>query len=200
MPMPTTLIILALILGGCGKEDPAPGAVTAPRPSSIPDDEPVKTVDDTVPVPAVTPTAQGADEPVEEDPTEDDDDVAEEDEDCAPKGAAGLKPMQVLAITFTSGIEGKDPADKINIARPGQRVYAHLKMRNRSGRKRCLDVTFRVGGKKRTKVRLKIGESWSWRTWAYNTLRPDDRQPLELTIVDDQGALVFQKKLPVVPE
>lgn len=199
MPMSTTLIILALFLGGCSKDDPAPGAVTAPLPSSMPDDEPVETVDDTVPSSTVTPHADGEREPVEEDPADDDDEVAEEDDDCAPKGS-DLKPLQVLAITFTSGIEGKDPRDKLHVARPGQRVYAHLKMRNRSGRKRCLDVTFRVGGKKRTKVRLEIGKSWSWRTWAYNTLRADDRQPLELTIVDDQGALVFHKKLPVVPE
>jgi len=200
MPMPTTLIILALVLGGCGQDDPAPGAVTKPQPTASPsDDEPVKTVDDTIPGEGDNRALSADGPPKSREEGADEDDLPDDDVDCAPEGA-DLKPMQVLSMTFTSGIEGKDPQDKLHIARPGQRVYAHLKMRNRSGRKRCLDVTFRVAGKKRTQVRLKIGESWSWRTWAYNTLRSDDRQPLEMTIVDDQGALVFKKTLPVVPE
>ncbi|MEM9692119.1 MAG: hypothetical protein AAGA56_06225 [Myxococcota bacterium] len=125
-------------------------------------------------------------------------DEAEIDPDCA-KPEEDLKPMQLLRFAFASGLEGKDPKDKLHIARPGQRIYAHLTLRNRSGRKRCATLTFRVGGKKRTEIKVKIGESWSWRTWAYNTLRSDDREPLELTVRDDKGGLVLREKLAVVP-
>ena len=140
----------------------------------------MRTVDDTVPAP------EG--EPDEDEPA---------DGECAPAGS-DLKPMQMLRFSFASGLEGKDPKDEMQVARPGQRVYAHLTMRNRSGRKRCLHLTFRVGGKKRTEVTLKVGESWSWRTWAYNTIKDDDTGPLELTIEDDQKNLVLKKTLPVV--
>ncbi|MEM6788637.1 MAG: hypothetical protein AAF715_14045 [Myxococcota bacterium] len=194
MPLSTPLFVLALMFGGCGSPDGAlpreemrpptrtavapPAAPAAPRTpdtvSTVSSPE-VETVDDTVP------------------PAVDDD-----DEGCAPKGA-DVRPMQLLAMTFTSGIDARNPRDELKVARPGQRVYAHLKVRNRSGRRRCLDLTFRVGGKKRSEVRLKVGPSWSWRTWAYNTLRRDDRRPMELDIVDDQGETLFEGTLPVVP-
>jgi hypothetical protein len=101
---------------------------------------------------------------------------------------------------FADGVEGKDPRSKIDVAKAGKRVYAHLTMRNRSGRDRCIHLTFRVGGKKRTAVTLKIGESWSWRTYAYNTLRGDDNKPLELTVTDDQDQVILKKLLAVVPQ
>ncbi len=137
--------------------------------------------------------AEAADTPDEED------DENDPNDSCAPK-TPGLKPMQVLRFTFTDGVEGKDPKGKLYVARPGQRVYAHFAMRNRSGRKRCLHITFRVAGKKRTAVTVPIGKSWEWRTYAYNTLRSDDRGPLELTVVDDQGVPPLKKLLGVVPK
>lgn len=170
---------------------PATGRTAAPTTGAKPsvsgdDDFELETVDDTIP----------ADDAVVEDAGEAEDD--DPDSPCAPKDPS-LKPMQLLRFTFADGVEGKDPKSKLNVARAGQRVYAHLAMRNRSGRTRCLHLTFRVGGKKRTEVTLKIGKSWEWRTYAYNTLRADDDEPLELTVTDDQGAVVVKKLLAVIP-
>ena len=118
---------------------------------------------------------------------------------CAPLDPT-IKPMLLLKFRFSSAVKRREPVDKLNITRPGQRVYAHLTVRNRSGRRRCLHVEFRVNGKRRTKVTLKVGESWSWRTWAYNTSRSDDRGPLELSIRDDQGNVFLYRRLAIVPE
>jgi hypothetical protein len=139
-----------------------------------------------------------------EEPSSEVDDSGDEDEDepldCAPPEPR-LKPLQLLRFTFTTGVKNKDPRQKLNIARPGQRVWAHLRVRNRSGRDRCLHLVFRVNGKKRTELDLKIGESWNWRTYGYNTLKSSDRSGvLEFEATDDQGNLVAKKRLPIVPE
>jgi hypothetical protein len=116
---------------------------------------------------------------------------------CAPLDPA-LKPMQLLRLVLASGIEGRDARDKVRTLAPGGRLYTHLTLRNRSGRERCVRVTFRVGGAVRTEVTLRIGKSWSWRTWAYNTLKPSDRGALEVTVTDDQGQLVARRSVPIV--
>ena len=134
------------------------------------------------------------DEPVE---TVDDTPGADPEQACAPVDPS-LKAMQLLRLSLASGIEGKDPKDRLEVARAGRRVYAHLRMRNRSGRDRCVRVRFRVKDEQRTEVTLKIGHSWSWRTWAYATLRDDDRGRLEIEVVDDQGATIVKRSLAIV--
>jgi hypothetical protein len=148
--------------------------------------------------PASTVAPSIDDEPLET--VDDEPDSAEDPNDaCAPVDPK-LKPMQLLRFTFSDAIKDKDPGKTLHVARPGQRVYAHLRMRNRSGRKRCMHVIFRVGGNKRTEITLTVGKSWSWRTWAYNTLKRDDRGPLSLEITDDQGKIIVKRSLAVVPE
>lgn len=140
-------------------------------------------------------------QPGDDEPLEDYDDEPEDEHAsaCAPEDGS-LKPLQLLRFVFASGIERRDPKDKLYIARPGKRVYAHLTVRNRSKRERCLHLEFRVNNKKRSRVTLKVGKSWSWRTWAYNTTRPDDRGPLRLVITDDQGKRFLDQSIAVVPE
>jgi hypothetical protein len=126
--------------------------------------------------------------------------TGEESAGCQPKDAK-LKPLQLLRFAFTSAVESKVPVDKLQIARPGQRVWAHLTVRNRSGEERCMHVAFRVQGQSRTEVDLDVGESWSWRTWAYATLRPTDTSgQLEIEVTDDQGKVLVHERLPIVPE
>ncbi len=156
-------------------------------------DDVVQTVDDSVPAASATPRGQASAD------DEGDGDEDSEDDGCAPKDPS-LKPLQILRFVFADGVEGKDPKSKLHVAKAGQRVYAHFTMRNRSGRSRCIKLTFRVGGKKRTSVTLKIGKSWQWRTYAYNTLRGDDNKPLELTAIDDQGVVILKRLLAVVPK
>jgi hypothetical protein len=193
--MKRMLVVALLLCSLCacerGAGDAAPAAsaaasgarsTTAPAPV---DEEPLESVDD------------------EPDSADDEAGDADRESDpnasCAPKDPK-LKPMQLLRFTFSDAIKGKDPGAKLRVARPGQRVYAHFRMRNRSGRKRCMHLTFRVAGKKRTEVTLVVGKSWSWRTWAYNTIKGDDRGPLTLEVNDDQGQLMLKKSLAIVPE
>jgi hypothetical protein len=113
---------------------------------------------------------------------------------------AGLKPVQLLRFAFASAIERKDPRDRLSVARPGQRVFTHLTLRNRSGRERCVTIQLYVGGVRRTTLVQKVGRSWSWRTWGYNTLRADDRGKLEAVVRDDQGNELARREVAIVPE
>lgn len=135
--------------------------------------------------------------------------VDDEPEPSEPTNAPGLsctpapphlKPLQLLRFAFASGLEGKDPRDKLSVARPAQRIYTHLTLRNRSGEKRCVTIELSVGGQTRTTLVQSIGVSWSWRTWAYNTLRDDDRGKLEAVVRDDQGNELARRELAIVSE
>jgi hypothetical protein len=181
----------AVIACACD-EPPAP----APKPAA-------PSAASVAPRPTAQPTATSEPDDIEVDPSsavedEPPSDEAEAEAACAPADPA-IKPMQLLRFTFTSGIEGKDAKDKLAVARPGQRVFAHLHMRNRSKRERCIHVTFSVGGKERSHVTLKIGDSWEWRTWAYATVKSDEKAPLRVVVTDDQGATIVDKLLGVVP-
>ena len=192
------LALLALVALGCDERlgQPAPGTAAPSRPSPA---SPVPaTSGASAPQGVVTaaassspaaPSASGAGPP-----------TGEESAGCQPKDPK-LKPLQLLRFAFTSAVENKVPVDKLQIARPGQRVWAHLIVRNRSGAERCVHVAFRVQGQSRTEVDLDVGESWSWRTWAYATLRPTDTSgQLEIEATDDQGKTLVHERLPIVPE
>ncbi|MCC6525305.1 MAG: hypothetical protein IT373_21810 [Polyangiaceae bacterium] len=164
---------------------PAPlPVVPSTRPSAPSPDE----LDE--PPGAGTALASGAAEPGEEEGAEG---------ACAAKNAA-LKPLQLLAFTFTSKVDKRMPTDTLHVAYPGKRVWVHMRLRNRSGEGRCVHVEFRVNGKKRTEVELDIGESWNWRTYAFFTLRDSDTSGIvEARVTDDQGALVVEKRLGILP-
>ncbi len=105
--------------------------------------------------------------------------------------------IQMLAFAFTSEVKNREPSDKLDAAGPGQRVYAHLTVRNRTGATVPLTLTFSVNGEERSKVDLKADASWSFRTWGYNTLRKGDLTgELVVEIRDDQG-VVATHKLPI---
>lgn len=106
-------------------------------------------------------------------------------------------PLELLALTVTSAVEKKEPVDKLKAATPGTRVYAHLKMRNRSDEKRTVRVDFLVNGKLRTPLKLDVDPSWSFRTWGYNTLQANDSGELEVQVYDDAGALLERVRLPI---
>lgn len=110
------------------------------------------------------------------------------------------RPMELLKFQFTSAVKGREPVDDLKSAKPGQRVYAYFTVRNRTKRKRTIHVAFKVNGQKRTEVDLDIDESWSFRTWAYNTVLPKDgKGKLELDVVDDEGNGLVEASLPIVP-
>jgi len=107
-------------------------------------------------------------------------------------------PLELLKMTLTTGVEKKAPVDTVERATAGERVYAHLTIRNRSGERRKVHVDFLVNGKLRTPLELEIEPSWSYRTWGYNTLQPSDRGELEVRVLDDAGATLTSTKVPIV--
>lgn len=107
------------------------------------------------------------------------------------------KPLEILKFRFTSAVKNRDPVDKLDHAKPGERVYAHFAVRNRTGKKRQMTVVFAVDGKEKTKVDLDIDESWEWRTWAYNTVAPNEKGTLTLSVTDDEGHPLLDEKLPI---
>jgi hypothetical protein len=102
-------------------------------------------------------------------------------------------------MTFTSEVRNKEPVDKLTSARPGQRVWAHLLVRNRSDWTHTIKLAFSVNGQLRTTVDLDVASSWSYRTWGYVTLRPTDgRGVLTLRVTDDEDSkLVTEARLPI---
>lgn len=106
-------------------------------------------------------------------------------------------PVELLGLTITSGVEKKEPVDKLKAITPGTRVYAHLKMRNRSTEKRTVHVDFLVNGKLRTPLKLDIDPSWSFRTWGYNTIQASDSGELEVQVLDDAGTVLERVRLPI---
>jgi DUF2914 family protein len=107
-------------------------------------------------------------------------------------------PLQVLKLTLTSDVKQKEPVDELKEAGPGQRVWAHVTIRNRAGEARRVSVVFKVGGEERSTVDLQIASSWSYRTWAYNTLRAGDKSgELTVEIRDDGGNVLSSAKLPI---
>ena len=112
--------------------------------------------------------------------------------------AAPTPPIQVLKLTLTSEVKQKEPVDELKEAGPGQRVWAHVTIRNRAGDARRVSVVFKVDGEERSTVDLQIASSWSYRTWAYNTLRASDKSgELTVEVRDDGGAVLSQAKLPI---
>jgi hypothetical protein len=106
-------------------------------------------------------------------------------------------PLQLLRFHFTSSIHGKEPEDDVLAAAPGDRVYAHVALRNRSGEARKITMTFRVNGEKRTTLDLEVQPSWSFRTWGFNTLRKGDAGELSVDVVDDASNVLVDEKIPI---
>ena len=108
------------------------------------------------------------------------------------------EPLQLQGMTFTSNVEGKEPVDVLVAAEPGQRVWAHLRLRNRSGQARKIHLEFRVNDQKRTTLDLDVAESWSYRTWAFNTLQAGDKTgTVSLKVTDDSGAVLADSSVPI---
>jgi hypothetical protein len=119
---------------------------------------------------------------------------------AAPSGSASAEKgeFKILKMVFTSEVKNKEPADKLESAQPGQRVWAHLTMRNRTGEPRQIALVFKVNGEQRSRVDLKIEPSWSYRTWGYSTLRAGDTTgEVVVEIRDEGGAVVSTARLPI---
>jgi hypothetical protein len=118
----------------------------------------------------------------------------------SPTASATLEkaPLQLLRLTLTSAVKDKEPVDELKAAGPGQRVWAHLALRNRTGEAQRITLIFRVDGEERSTVDLKVESSWSFRTWGYNTLRPSDKTgELTVEVRELGGAPLTTARLPI---
>lgn len=121
-------------------------------------------------------------------------------ESAAEDDETSTRPMELLKARFTSEVKGREPVDDLKVAHAGKRTYFHLTLRNRTGRERKIHVTFFVNEEKRTELDLDVAESWSFRTWGYNTLRSTDKNgKLRVTVEDDEGYPVADMTLPIAP-
>jgi hypothetical protein len=111
---------------------------------------------------------------------------------------ASTKPVELLALKIASDVKNKEPVDAIDATAVGERVYAHVTIRNRTGRPRGVVITFTVEGVERARVPLEIGESWSWRTWGYATMRAADAgKTLTISLDDEAGHPLAERTLKV---
>jgi len=102
-------------------------------------------------------------------------------------------------MTLSSEVKKREPVDTLVAAEAGQRVWAHLAVRNRSDETRRITLRFSVNGEERSSIDLKVEPSWSYRTWGYNTLRASDKSSeLHVEVRDfDDKSLLAEKKIPI---
>ena len=107
-------------------------------------------------------------------------------------------PLELQELTFTSEVKDKEPIDTLLAAEPGKRVWAHLRLRNLDDATRKIHLEFRVNDDKRTTLDLKVTKSWSYRTWAYNTLLDGDKKgTVSLKVTDESGAVLAETSVPI---
>lgn len=118
----------------------------------------------------------------------------------ADEDETSTRPLELLSHQLTSGVKARAPIDRLSRVEPGERVYVFLTVRNRSGRTRQVHVEFRVNGALRTVKDLDVAESWSFRTWAYNTVLETDKPgKLAVDVTDDEGHPLLEESLPITP-
>ncbi len=106
-------------------------------------------------------------------------------------------PLELQELTFTTEVKNKEPLDTLVAAEPGKRVWVHLRLRNR-GEPRKIRLQFRVNDDKRTMIDLQVEKSWSYRTWAYNTLLAGDTKgAVSLEVTDDKGTVLADTSVPI---
>jgi hypothetical protein len=107
-------------------------------------------------------------------------------------------PLELQELTFTTDVKNKEPVDTLVAAEAGKRVWAHLRLRNRGDQPRKIRLQFRVNDDKRTMIELQVEKSWSFRTWAYNTLLAGDTKGVvSLEVTDDTGAVLADTTVPI---
>jgi len=106
--------------------------------------------------------------------------------------------LELQELTFTTEVKGREPVDQLVAAEPGKRAWVHLRLRNRAEATRKVNLQFFVNGDRRTLVDLQVEKSWSYRTWAYNTLLPADKsRELRIVVTADSGEVLAETSVPI---
>ncbi|MFO0661259.1 MAG: hypothetical protein U0165_15715 [Polyangiaceae bacterium] len=116
----------------------------------------------------------------------------------ASASASSHEPLQLLKFTFTSEVKNREPVDVLKVAEAGKKAWAHVTLRNRSKEPRRVTLYFYVDGEQRSMVDLKVSPSWSYRTYAFNTLKDSDKdRSLRVEVRDDTGTMLVEEKIPI---
>ncbi len=112
--------------------------------------------------------------------------------------AQPLGRLEVLKLVVTSNVRDKDPVDRVVTAGAGERVFAHVTLRNRTGADRRVRLTCQVNEKTRSDVELDVESSWSYRTWAYCTLKATEKTgQLVFQITGEDGLPLADARVPI---
>lgn len=104
----------------------------------------------------------------------------------------------MLRFTITSEVKNREPVDVLKVAEAGKKAWGHVTLRNRSKEPRRVTMYFYVDGEQRSMVDLKVNSSWSYRTYAFNTLKDADKdRTLRVEVRDDTGTLLTEEKIPI---
>lgn len=192
MIKPSTLIVslaLAAALTGCDDETtecPAPvaepansvAAVAAPAASTAsqkPLAPPVTTAA-TKPAVAKKPVVSDAD-----------------DADCADDGSCDLDAdLYVKRLVLARGVDRREPVQPATsfAMSQGKRIYAFVEVGNRGNTASEVFVSFKPkAGKDMGRIRLRVGASPRWRTWAYTELANDVGE-WEATVRNARGDVI----------
>lgn len=161
-----TLSLGALGLCGCEEPSDCPAPTAEPAKTAAAAVSPAPAGSDAAAKPAPTPARTVAKAPTAAKPAPI---VAPEEREYDVDLDADL---YVKRLVIAQGVKDREPVDAASTFAQGRvkRIYAFVEVGNRDLSASEVYVSFRPkGGKERGRVRLRVGASPRWRTWAYTT-------------------------------
>lgn len=121
--------------------------------------------------------------------------------------AAATTPVQaekaelaIRRLVVARGVEGReptDPTDRVTLSE-GERLYAFVELHNRNGVPGAVSVEFEAeSGRTTGAVRLSVGASPRYRTWAYST-QIDEPGVWHAVVRDEAGRVLGRHEFDVV--
>ena len=115
---------------------------------------------------------------------------------AAPRwSAADEGTFRLTAFSLTRTVDNRLPGPAVGqLARDGQRVYAHVEVFNKGDRQK-LTMVWKRNGKERHRYTLDVGRSPAWRTWSYLTTGAWTQGAWSVAILDESGTLLGEQFL-----
>ena len=103
----------------------------------------------------------------------------------------------IARSTFTSGVENREPIDKIGqLSNDKERIYFFTEIKGMTGR--TITHRWEHGGDVKAEVAFKVGSN-RWRIWSSKTLQPQWLGEWIVTVVDDAGNTLVEESMAYVP-
>jgi hypothetical protein len=100
--------------------------------------------------------------------------------------------LYVKRLVIARGVKAREPVDAATVFPKSEvkRIYAFVEVGNRDRTSSEVFVSFRPkGGKERGRIRLRVGASPRWRTWAYTALAKEVGE-WEAVVRDAKGEII----------